>query len=110
MGSSSNSSRFHSTLYLRISFHLAGSPPLEHGLTRVSDLRRRELFEYARPRQSRARRVKEKRCRTRMSAVNPLIGEAVLRKRCMRYVVPSQGPSVKFYRPTNKGNGAEEVI
>ena len=45
-----------------------------------------------------------------MSAVNPLIGEAVLRKRCMRYVVPSQGPSVKFYRPTNKGNGAEEVI
>jgi hypothetical protein len=41
------------------------------------------------------------------------MGEAVLRKRCKRYVVPIQALSVKFYQQPNKGNGealAAEVV
>ena len=110
MGRSRNGSRFHGSLYLHKSLRLARSPPLEHGLTRVRNSRSRDLFDYGKPRQSRARKMRNKRgCRTRISAVSPLTGEAVLRKRCMRYVVPIQALSVKFCRPTNKGNG-EEVI
>ena len=39
-----------------------------------------------------------------MSATSPLTGEAGLRKRCMRYVVPIQALSVKFCQPTKNGN------
>ena len=45
--SNNNSSRFHSSLYLLKSFQLAWCPRLEHGLTRVRDSRRRDLFEHA---------------------------------------------------------------
>jgi hypothetical protein len=39
-----------------------------------------------------------------MSAVSPFTGEAVLRKRCMRYIVHNQETSEKFYSHSNSIN------
>ena len=84
-------------------------------VTCVSNSHRRELVEYGKTRQGRARRVrKEKKgCRTRMSAVSPLTGEAVFRKRCMRYV--AQPGAVHVVLSTHqqrkrRERDAEEVI
>ena len=102
--------RFHGLLYLRESFRLAGSPSLEHGHVR-KQFSHRELFEYGKPRQSRARRVRKQNKNGVVLECPPSVPSP--EKRCSENdacgTSPIQGPSVRFCQTHRKGNAERDA-